>query len=111
MQVMDINEVETLFSKSEYTEIAEKLSLSPREIQIIGHMLMGDKDKQIAQNLNIAVPTVRTHISRIFSKLDVNDKNELIVHVFSQFRKGCCDKGCPRKKITSNKMTSKKMTP
>jgi DNA-binding CsgD family transcriptional regulator len=84
------SEVQTLFSKSEFTVLAEELSLSPRENQIVGQILSGHSDKQIAQNLEMAVPTLRTHLTRIFSKLDVNDKNELIVQVFSQFRKGCC---------------------
>jgi DNA-binding CsgD family transcriptional regulator len=103
---MACNGVQALFSKSEYTELAEELALSPRESQIIGQILAGHSDKQIAQNLEMAVPTLRTHLARIFSKLNVNDKNELFVRVFSEFRKGCYEKGCPRRKVSSRKMTS-----
>jgi LuxR family maltose regulon positive regulatory protein len=102
---MTCSKVETLFSKSEYTEIAEELSLSPRESQIIGQILSGHSDKQIAKNLAMAVPTIRTHLKRTFFKLGVNDKYELIIHVFSQFRMGCYDKGCPRRRVSSKKMT------
>jgi len=103
---MACNGVQTLFSKSEYTKIAEELALSPRESQIVGQVLSGYSDKQIAQNLEMAVPTIRTHLKRLFLKLDVNDKHELIIHVFSQFRKECYSKGCPRRTMSSKKMTS-----
>jgi DNA-binding NarL/FixJ family response regulator len=97
--------VKTLFNEDEFAEIAEELSLSPRESQIVRDILLGSSDKQIARNLEMAIPTVRTHMQRIFSKLDVHDKYGLIVHVFSTFRKNCYSKGCPRI-LSSEQMTS-----
>ncbi|HEW78502.1 MAG TPA: response regulator transcription factor [Phycisphaerales bacterium] len=39
--------------------------------------------------LNIAVPTLRTHLTRLFSRLDVQGRDELVLCVFRHFRKGC----------------------
>jgi hypothetical protein len=38
--------------------------------------------------LNITVPTVRTHIDRLFRKFDLNDRMELLVYVFVLLRNG-----------------------
>jgi DNA-binding NarL/FixJ family response regulator len=84
---MDNRNTQMLFSKNEFTILAEELSLSPREVQIIDQMLCGNSDKQIAKNLKIAVPTVRTYMQRLFVKLNARDKYELLVNVFSASRK------------------------
>lgn len=104
---MDLGEAKILFNKKEYDQISSELSLSPRESQIIDQILSGYSDKQISRNLEMAVPTIRTHLKRVFLKLGVNDKYELIRHVFGHFRKGCYEKGCPRRTVSSVKMTSK----
>jgi hypothetical protein len=46
-----------IFSESEWTELVKELSL----------------------------PTVRTHLSRIFSRFDVQDRTELVLYVFRYF--------------------------
>lgn len=98
--------VQTLLSKSEFTEIAEELSLSPRESQIIREILSGHSDKQIAKNLEMAMPTLRTHLQRLFSKLEIGGKQELILRVFSAFRKISYEKECLQKLTASKQMTS-----
>jgi DNA-binding CsgD family transcriptional regulator len=98
--------VETLFSEMEFGDILKQMDISPREGQIIEQILLGYSDKQIAENLDMAVPTIRTHLKRTFSKLGVNGRGELIVHVFAQFRKECRSKGCPRCKASSMVTTS-----
>ncbi len=89
--VMPISEV---FTKTEWVNLSDHLGLSPKQAEIARQLFGGSSDKQIAQELGIAVSTVRTYMSRMFVKLDVQDRNELIVNIFRQFRAGC--KGCPR---------------
>lgn len=88
-----------IFSEKEWKILVNELSLSPRQSEVIQHLFSGRSDKQISRELEIAVPTVRTHLTRLFSKFDLQDRNELILHVFCHFRKGCRTNGngngCP----------------
>ncbi len=88
---------QALFSRCEYNELAHQLSLSPKELQIVRQVLAGLSDKQIAQKLHMALPTLRTHVQRLFLKLDVHDKTNLVLHLFRRFRQGCLGDGCPRR--------------
>ena len=78
-----------IFSKSEWEEIVDKLSLSPRQAEVIQRILSGRSDKQIAKDLQISVPTVRTHLNRAFLRFGVQDRIELVIHVFGKFREIC----------------------
>jgi len=52
--------------------------LSPREQEIVQAILDGLSYKMIAEKHSISLDTVRTHISRIYRKLHINSKGELI---------------------------------
>jgi len=78
-----------VFSEHEWVELVDRLALSPRQAQVIQRVLSGRSDKQIARDLQMAVPTVRTHLSRAFSRFGVQDRTELVLHVFRQFRVNC----------------------
>lgn len=86
-----------IFSKDEWSCISGELNLSVRQSDIVHCLFCGHSDKQIASNLDICIPTVRTHLSRIFHKFDVSDREELILHIFNHFRDGCQKLDCPRK--------------
>jgi DNA-binding NarL/FixJ family response regulator len=83
-----------LFSESEWSELINKLDLSPRQAEVIQRILSGFSDKQIALDLRIAVPTVRTHLNRVFLRLGVQDRTEVVLHVFRQFRESFGTNGC-----------------
>mgnify|MGYP001051782046 CR=1 FL=1 len=85
-----------VFSGQEWAELREELSLSPRQADVVEQLLMGHSDKQIARELQMSVPTVRTHLCRLFSRFDVEDRCELILHVYACFREGCHAYDCPR---------------
>lgn len=75
-----------LFSTDEWHELVDSLSLSPRQAQIGRYLCSGLSDKQIANVLQISVPTVRTHLSRLFLKFGVQDRHELVIIFFRHFR-------------------------
>jgi len=52
--------------------------LSSRESEICEALIRGLNDKQIAHDLNISFWTVRTHITKIFTKLGVLNRRELM---------------------------------
>jgi DNA-binding CsgD family transcriptional regulator len=51
---------------------------SPRELEIVGRLLAGDRVPAIATALFISQSTVRNHLSSVFRKLGVNSQQELI---------------------------------
>ncbi|MDX6374428.1 MAG: hypothetical protein QOD98_3416 [Nocardioidaceae bacterium] len=51
---------------------------SPRELEIVGRLLAGDRVPAIAAALFISQSTVRNHLSSVFRKLGVNSQQELI---------------------------------
>ena len=75
-----------LISEEEWSDLQHHLDLSPRQAEIVREILHAKSDKQIARELDIALPTVRTHLGRLFQKYDLNDRVELILHVFAALR-------------------------
>jgi DNA-binding NarL/FixJ family response regulator len=62
----------------EYRHGSELQSLTRREAEVLEHLSRGRSAGEIALDLKISVETVRTHISSIRRKLDVQSKRELI---------------------------------
>ena len=54
-------------------------SLTEREREIISHIAAGLKNKEVASQLHISHITVRHHLTSIFSKLDVSDRQKLLI--------------------------------
>lgn len=48
------------------------------ELRIIKNITQGLKDKEIADNLNISVSTVRNYVNKMFEELDVTSRSQLI---------------------------------
>lgn len=51
--------------------------LSQREMDIVGLILSGKSNKEVAQALNIELSTVKTHVNNIYAKLGVNSRKDL----------------------------------
>jgi DNA-binding NarL/FixJ family response regulator len=56
----------------------EPPSLSSREKQILGLVVMGHSNGQIAEQLFLAESTVKSHLSSSFNKLGVRSRNEAV---------------------------------
>ncbi len=50
--------------------------LSPRELDVLGLMARGRSDKAIARALDVAIPTVKSHVHRVLSKLGVDSRTQ-----------------------------------
>jgi DNA-binding CsgD family transcriptional regulator len=57
-------------------------TLSPRESQIARLIADGATNRLIASVLDISLWTVSTHIRRIFAKLGVNSRAEMVAQLF-----------------------------
>lgn len=55
------------------------LTLTPRELAILKLVAKGATNKDIAQKLDLSVPTVKGHLLAIFSKLGVQSRTEAII--------------------------------
>lgn len=59
-------------------EVAERIAaLSPRERDVLDHLLAGRLNKQIADDLSVSMRTVEVHRARIFDKMGVKNAVEL----------------------------------
>lgn len=57
-------------------------NLTPRERDVLELLAKGRSNTEIADELFISSPTVKTHIGRIFAKLGVRDRAAAIVYAF-----------------------------
>ena len=55
-----------------------RFHLSPRELEIVRMITKGHPNKTIAAVLEISVWTVQTHLRRIYAKLSVNSRTEMV---------------------------------
>jgi DNA-binding CsgD family transcriptional regulator len=54
------------------------LGITPRELTVLQRLAAGRTNKEIAQDLDVAPDTVKTHVSRLFEKLDARRRTEAI---------------------------------
>jgi DNA-binding NarL/FixJ family response regulator len=59
-------------------EKIQENNLSPRELEVLKCLVNGLSYKMIASELCIGIETVRTHIKRIYEKLQVNSNTEAV---------------------------------
>lgn len=58
--------------------------LTSREREIIDLLATGKMYKQVADNLNVSIDTVRTHIRHIYEKLQVNNRTEALNRLYGR---------------------------
>ncbi|MGZ4448701.1 MAG: helix-turn-helix transcriptional regulator [Nocardioides sp.] len=66
------------------TEPALRVELSPRERQVAIMVAHGRTNQAIATSLDISVWTVSTHLRRIFAKLAVSSRAEMVARLVSE---------------------------
>jgi DNA-binding NarL/FixJ family response regulator len=81
-----LTEVETLTSQnlfqnnnSMYPRNVKTVKLSPRESEILALLAEGLTDKEIVSRLSSSFTTVRTHLTRIYGKMQVRCRTEAAV--------------------------------
>ena len=53
--------------------------LTPRELDVLIHLMAGKTNREIAERLNINVGTVKRHLNHIYAKLGVSNRTEAAV--------------------------------
>ncbi|MEM1186702.1 MAG: helix-turn-helix transcriptional regulator [Planctomycetota bacterium] len=67
-----------------WQSIADELALAPQQVRIVELILRGRQDKEIAADLGISFPTVRTYLGRIFDKTESPDRMGLVLQIFAR---------------------------
>jgi FixJ family two-component response regulator len=66
-------------SRAELDEIQERLAtLTPREREVLTHVVSGQLNKQIANDLGTVEKTIKVHRARVMEKMKVNSVAELV---------------------------------
>ncbi|WP_131104639.1 response regulator [Ornithinimicrobium sufpigmenti] len=64
------------------TSSAEELGLTDREMDVVRLLCEGCSNREIAQQLHLAEPTVKSHIGRIMAKLGVRDRVQIVIAAY-----------------------------
>jgi DNA-binding CsgD family transcriptional regulator len=75
-----------VFVPAEWRVLATALGLSPRECGIVRAVFDGASEKDTARDLGLSPHTVHTYLWRVYRKLHVQSREELLVRVFAEFR-------------------------
>lgn len=78
-----------LFNAGEWRCISTALCLSPMQTKVVALVIAGKTDRQIAIDLGVGISTVRAHLDKIFIRLGISGRAELIACVFATFRREC----------------------
>ncbi|WP_275262532.1 response regulator transcription factor [Paenibacillus tepidiphilus] len=62
----------------------EEWGISPREEEVLELIVQGKTNKEIAGALFISEHTVKNHLSRIFTKMNVTDRSQIIALVYKR---------------------------
>jgi len=73
-------------TSDEWHHAMRSLTLTPQQAKIVELILHGRQDKQIASALHLSQATVRTHLARLFARLEINDRVELVLRVLASCR-------------------------
>jgi DNA-binding CsgD family transcriptional regulator len=57
---------------------AEALGISPRELEVLQEIAAGHSNKEIALRLHVSPNTVKTHIARLFEKLEARRRTDAL---------------------------------
>ena len=58
--------------------VQETLGISDRELEVLALLAAGGSNKEIARRLEVSPNTVKTHVTKLFAKLEVSRRTEAI---------------------------------
>lgn len=74
-----------LLCEEAWAAIANKLELSPRQMEVARCVLTDQGDGEVAQALGLSRGTVHTHVERLHEKLHVHSRVQLATQVFAAY--------------------------
>jgi len=77
----------TLFSKEQWSYIKRRYKISEREFEISMLVCHGFSNKEIANDLQIVLGTVKTHIRNVYRKVHAKNKITLLLRFMDDIDK------------------------
>lgn len=65
-----------------WNAVVQELRLTPRQQDIVRLILRGKRNKEIAVELNIKIPTIQTQLDRVYRRHGLEDRVDLILTIF-----------------------------
>ncbi len=62
----------------------EQVSLTRRELEIVGYIARGKSNKDIADKLYISEKTVKNHVSNILKKMALEDRTQVAIYAYQK---------------------------
>ncbi|NLB35415.1 MAG: response regulator transcription factor [Elusimicrobia bacterium] len=53
-------------------------NITEKELEVLSEVILGKTNKEISQELNIAIQTVKNHLSSMYRKFEVNNRTKLV---------------------------------
>ena len=75
--------------KGVWPALAQQLRLTDREAAVVEGLFAGDSELAIALRLGISFHTVHTYVGRVYRKLAVTTRGELLLSVFATYVTTC----------------------
>jgi DNA-binding CsgD family transcriptional regulator len=75
----------SLLPATAWPHLSDTLRLSPREMQIVQGVFEDQKEESIAYELGISPHTVNTYFQRLYTKLHVSSRPQLILRVIAEY--------------------------
>lgn len=82
-----------MLSETAWAAVAGSLKLSKRHMEIVRGVFDNEKETVIAGDLGISQHTVHTHLDRIYEKVGVTSRQELVRAVLGEFLRLTADPG------------------
>lgn len=73
-EIFITTDIEFVFNEKEFN----KLEISKRELEVLQLMSKGLSNQEIAEQLFVSLNTIKTHVSKLFEKLDVKRRTQAI---------------------------------
>jgi DNA-binding CsgD family transcriptional regulator len=77
-----------VFTDETWRRIGSAFALSPRELEIVRRIFDDQKERAMAKALGISPHTVHTYLARVYEKLQVTSRVQVIVQIVRHETRG-----------------------
>ncbi|MEO2195012.1 MAG: LuxR C-terminal-related transcriptional regulator, partial [bacterium] len=68
-----------------WAHLNTRLQLSPREAEIVQKLSLDESEESIGHQLGISRHTVHSHLERLYRKLDVTSRTQVVIRLFQEY--------------------------
>jgi DNA-binding CsgD family transcriptional regulator len=81
-----------LLADKDWEAIVLRLTLSPREAQVARGLLDDLLESEVAARIGIAPRTAHAHVERLYKRLNVHSRHQLLLALFNTYLKICAER-------------------